>query len=90
MKITLRIWRQANATAKGELKTYHVDNVSEEMSFLEMLDLLNEQLTMANDDPVAFDHDCREGICGACGVVINGAPHGRYSSPVPTDRKSVV
>ena len=84
MKITLRIWRQANATAKGELKTYHVDNVSEEMSFLEMLDLLNEQLTMANDDPVAFDHDCREGICGACGVVINGAPHGRYSSPVPT------
>ena len=84
MKITLRIWRQANAKADGAFRTYHLDNVSEDMSFLEMLDLLNEELTMKNEDPVAFDHDCREGICGMCGVVINGAPHGRYSSPVPT------
>jgi len=84
VKITLRIWRQANTAAEGAFKTYHLDDVSEDMSFLEMLDLLNEQLTMENEDPVAFDHDCREGICGMCGVVINGAPHGRYSSPVPT------
>jgi succinate dehydrogenase / fumarate reductase iron-sulfur subunit len=66
------------------MHTYQLDNVSEDMSFLEMLDMLNEQLTALNEEPVAFDNDCREGICGMCGIVINGAPHGRYNSPVPT------
>ncbi len=84
MKIRLHIWRQENAQSGGRMVDYTVDGVSEDMSFLEMLDLLNEQLTAQNEEPVAFDHDCREGICGACGVVINGSPHGRYSSPVPT------
>ncbi len=84
MKITLRIWRQDNAKSEGRMETYHLDGVSEDMSFLEMLDLLNEQLTASDVEPVAFDHDCREGICGTCGVVINGSPHGRYMSAVPT------
>ena len=84
MKITLKVWRQANCHATGSMQTYQLDDVSEDMSFLEMLDMLNEQLTAANEEPVAFDNDCREGICGMCGIVINGAPHGRYSSPVPT------
>ncbi len=84
MKITLNIWRQANAKAKGALERYHLSDVSEDMSFLEALDMLNEQLTAENKEPVAFDHDCREGICGMCGVVINGSAHGRYSSAVPT------
>lgn len=76
MNITLRVWRQKNASDEGKMVTYGVENVSEHMSFLEMLDVLNEQLTQAGDDPIAFDHDCREGICGACGVVINGIAHG--------------
>ncbi|OYN89964.1 succinate dehydrogenase/fumarate reductase iron-sulfur subunit [Parenemella sanctibonifatiensis] len=76
MNITVRVWRQANAEAKGHMASYQVADVSEEMSFLEMLDMLNEQLTHAGEDPIAFDHDCREGICGACGVVINGIAHG--------------
>lgn len=84
MNITLRVWRQPNAQATGEMATYQVQGVSKDMSFLEMLDLLNEQLTVAGVEPVAFDHDCREGICGMCGVVINGSPHGRATSPVPT------
>jgi succinate dehydrogenase / fumarate reductase, iron-sulfur subunit len=84
VKITLNIWRQANAKAEGHLERYQLDGVSEDMSFLEALDMLNEQLTAENKEPVAFDSDCREGICGMCGVVINGSPHGRYSSPVPT------
>ena len=84
MIINLRVWRQANAGAKGRMVSYRVENVSEDMSFLEMLDLLNEDLTIKGEEPVAFDHDCREGICGMCGVVINGAAHGRSSSPVPT------
>ncbi len=84
MNITLRVWRQANAEAKGEMATYQVQDVSPDMSFLEMLDLLNEQLTLDGIEPVAFDHDCREGICGMCGVVINGSAHGRGVSPVPT------
>ena len=84
MKITLNIWRQANAKSEGRLERYQLDGVSEDMSFLEALDMLNEQLTNEDKEPVAFDHDCREGICGMCGVVINGAPHGRYSSSVPT------
>ena len=84
MNITLRVWRQQNAQAEGRMVTYQVQDVSEDMSFLEMLDLLNERLTVEGEEPIAFDHDCREGICGACGVVINGAAHGRAASPVPT------
>ena len=76
MKLTLRIWRQKNAESKGRLVTYPLDNVSPDMSFLEMMDLLNEQLIMKGDEPVAFDNDCREGICGACGLVISGIAHG--------------
>jgi len=76
MKITLKVWRQKNAKAKGRFVKYKLDNVSPEMSFLEMLDFLNEQLIKSGDDPVTFDHDCREGICGACGLYINGRPHG--------------
>ncbi len=84
MIINLRVWRQPNAQTPGKMVSYRVENVSEDMSFLEMLDLLNENLTVQGEEPVAFDHDCREGICGMCGVVINGAAHGRTSSPVPT------
>lgn len=76
MKITVNIWRQKNADAAGEMVPYELDDVSEHMSFLEMLDVLNERLTLEGEDPVAFDSDCREGICGTCGVVINGVPHG--------------
>ncbi len=75
MKLQLKIWRQKNQTAKGAFETYKV-NANEHMSFLEMLDVLNEQLIADKKDPVAFDHDCREGICGACSMVINGRPHG--------------
>ncbi len=76
MKITLRIWRQEGPSAKGELATYSLDDVSEDMSFLEMLDVLNEGLILDGQEPVAFDSDCREGICGSCGLVINGDAHG--------------
>lgn len=84
MNVTLRVWRQANSSSEGKMVTYQVQDVSPDMSFLEMLDLLNEDLTVKGEEPVAFDHDCREGICGMCGVVINGTAHGRGSSPVPT------
>jgi succinate dehydrogenase / fumarate reductase iron-sulfur subunit len=76
MKLTLHIWRQAGPTAPGRFETYRLENVSEHMSFLEMLDVLNEQLIAEGKEPVAFEHDCREGICGSCGMVINGRPHG--------------
>lgn len=76
MKLTLKIWRQKNADAKGEFQTYPMDNVSDEMSFLEMLDVLNEDLLKKGEDPVHFDHDCREGICGSCNLYINGRAHG--------------
>ena len=76
MKLTLKIWRQADADSAGAIHTYDVEDISEDMSFLEMLDVLNEKLTIDGEDPVAFDSDCREGICGTCGVVINGIPHG--------------
>jgi succinate dehydrogenase / fumarate reductase iron-sulfur subunit len=79
MNLTLKIWRQMNATSKGGFVTYTVRDISPGMSFLEMLDALNERLINDNQDPVAFDHDCREGICGSCGMYINGHPHG----PVP-------
>lgn len=84
MKITLKVWRQANQQSAGSMQTYALDDISEDMSFLEMLDVLNERLTAQHQEPVAFDNDCREGICGMCGVVIDGSPHGRYDSPVPT------
>ena len=76
MNLTLRIWRQNGPTVKGKMVTYKVSDISPDMSFLEMLDVLNEQLILQGDDPVAFDHDCREGICGMCGVMINGQAHG--------------
>ena len=76
MKLKLKIWRQENATAKGRMHTYSLDAVSPDMSFLEMMDMHNEQLMEQVIDPVAFDHDCREGICGACSMFINGEAHG--------------
>ena len=76
MRLKLRIWRQKNAQTEGKFVDYNLDGVSEDSSFLEMLDLLNEQLIDRNEEPVHFDHDCREGICGMCGVVINGIAHG--------------
>ena len=76
MKITVNVWRQKGASASGRLVKYQVDHVSPDMSFLEMLDILNQQLIAKNEEPVAFDHDCREGICGSCGVMINGLAHG--------------
>jgi len=76
MKLKLKIWRQKNAKAKGAFAFYDLDNVSPAMSFLEMLDALNKKLAEDNKEPVAFDHDCREGICGSCGMFINGYPHG--------------
>lgn len=75
MKLTLKIWRQGGKY-KGELVTYQLDNVNEHMSFLEMLDVLNEELVQKKEEPVVFEHDCREGICGTCSMVINGYPHG--------------
>ncbi|MCE5307195.1 MAG: succinate dehydrogenase/fumarate reductase iron-sulfur subunit [Acidobacteriales bacterium] len=76
MRIILHVWRQKNASSPGKLVRYEVPNVNREMSFLEMLDVLNEDLILKGEDPVAFDHDCREGICGMCGMVINGIAHG--------------
>jgi len=76
MKLTLRIWRQKDTTASGRFVTYPVDGVTPDMSFLEMLDVMNEQLIEHGEEPVAFEHDCREGICGSCGFLINGVPHG--------------
>ncbi|HZO51219.1 MAG TPA: succinate dehydrogenase/fumarate reductase iron-sulfur subunit [Bryobacteraceae bacterium] len=76
MKIILQVWRQKDRNARGKLVRYECPNVSEHMSFLEMLDVLNEDLTTKGEDPVAFEHDCREGICGSCGFMINGVAHG--------------
>ena len=76
MKITLRVWRQKDAKSEGRFVTYEAPDVNEEMSFLEMLDVVNERLLEKGEEPIAFDHDCREGICGTCGVVINGRAHG--------------
>jgi len=80
MNFKLKIWRQKDNKSKGRFVEYHLDNVPKEASFLEMLDILNEQLVMRGDDPVTFDHDCREGICGACGLYINGHPHGKFKN----------
>lgn len=76
MRLTLRIWRQEGPEAPGAMTAYEVTDISPDMSFLEMLDTLNEDLLLRGEEPVAFDHDCREGICGACGMVINGEAHG--------------
>ncbi|WP_324649701.1 succinate dehydrogenase/fumarate reductase iron-sulfur subunit [Georgenia sp. H159] len=76
MRITLKVWRQPNAATRGRMVDYQLDDVSEDMSFLEMLDVLNEQLIEKGEEPVAFDHDCREGICGSCGLMIDGVAHG--------------
>ncbi len=76
MDLTLHVWRQAGAATAGRFVRYELGDVSPDMSFLEVLDLLNQQLIGRREEPVAFDHDCREGICGACGMVINGRPHG--------------
>ena len=76
MKLKLHIWRQASPRAKGDFQSYDLDGVSPHMSFLDMLDLLNEQILHEGGEPVAFEHDCREGICGTCGMVINGIAHG--------------
>jgi len=76
MKFNLKIWRQKNAQATGKMVDYAIDNINADMSFLEMMDVLNEQLIRKGEEPVAFDHDCREGICGMCSMHINGRPHG--------------
>ena len=76
MKLTLKVWRQKNASAPGRFVTYNAPNVSPDMSFLELLDVVNEDLIHRGEDPIAFDHDCREGICGTCSIVVNGGPHG--------------
>ncbi|MGJ8761304.1 MAG: succinate dehydrogenase/fumarate reductase iron-sulfur subunit [Polaribacter sp.] len=76
MNLTLKIWRQKDAGSKGQMVDYKVNDISEHMSFLEMMDVLNEQLVNGGEEPVAFDHDCREGICGACSLYINGEAHG--------------
>ena len=76
INITLKVWRQNGPKEKGRFETYKLANVSTDSSFLEMLDMINEQLINENKEPVAFDHDCREGICGMCSLYINGRPHG--------------
>ena len=80
MNLTLKVWRQRNNQAAGSLETYQVKDISSEMSFLEMFDVLNEQLIVAGDDPIAFDHDCREGICGQCSMHIDGRAHGPWTN----------
>ena len=76
MNLTLHVWRQKNARTPGRFVTYEAHDISPDMSFLEMLDIVNERLIEGGEEPIAFDHDCREGICGTCGVVVNGRPHG--------------
>lgn len=80
MKLKLKVWRQKNLQAEGKMVDYNIDGVDEDMSFIEMLDVLNQQLIRNGDEPVAFDHDCREGICGSCSMFINGRPHGPQKS----------
>ncbi len=76
MRLTLHVWRQKSLDAKGRFETYRIDDADPDMSFLEMLDVVNEGLIEKGEDPIAFDHDCREGICGSCGLMINGVAHG--------------
>ena len=79
INLTLKIWRQSGAGSKGRMESYIANTISTDMSFLEMLDVVNEQLTLDGKEPIAFDYDCREGICGQCGCVVNGRPHGPES-----------
>lgn len=79
MNLTLKVWRQRNKQSAGSLESYQVKGISSEMSFLEMFDVLNEQLIVAGEDPIAFDHDCREGICGSCSMYIDGRAHGPWT-----------
>ncbi len=76
INLTLKVWRQQGSNVKGKLETYQAENISTDMSFLEMIDVVNEKLTLNGTEPIAFDHDCREGICGMCGAMINGRAHG--------------
>ena len=80
INLVLKVWRQKSPGGRGKLETYDAPNISTDMSFLEMLDVVNEQLTLTGQEPIAFDHDCREGICGSCGAVVNGRPHGPEKS----------
>jgi succinate dehydrogenase / fumarate reductase, iron-sulfur subunit len=80
ISLNLKIWKQKNAKSAGRFETYSVNDISTEMSFLEMLDVLNEKLITEGKDPIAFDHDCREGICGSCSMVIDGNPHGPWKA----------
>lgn len=80
MRLTLRVWRQKDAGSSGKMERYEAPNVNEHMSFLEMLDVVNEDLIQKGQDPIAFEHDCREGICGSCGFMINGVAHGGYKN----------
>ncbi len=79
MNLTLKVWRQKNTKTKGQFETFQVNNISSEMSFLEMFDVLNERLVVEGKEPIAFDHDCREGICGACSMYVNGRAHGPWA-----------
>ena len=80
MSLNLKVWRQKNSQTKGNFENYKVDGISSEMSFLEMFDVLNERLISEGNEPIAFDHDCREGICGMCSMYINGKPHGPWQA----------
>lgn len=80
MNLTLKVWRQKDSRTEGSLETYQINDISSEMSFLEMFDVLNEQLIVKGEDPIAFDHDCREGICGQCSMYINGRAHGPWTN----------
>jgi len=80
MNLTLKVWRQQNSNDSGRFETYQVSDISSEMSFLEMFDVLNERLIREGEDPIAFDHDCREGICGMCSMVVDGKPHGPWKA----------
>ena len=85
MNFTLKIWRQKNRQAEGRLVTYTLRDIPPEASFLEMLDVLNQDLVTKGEEPVAFDHDCREGICGSCGLMIKGRAHGPNQEPQPVN-----
>ena len=76
MNFHLKVWRQKDNKSKGKLVIYNAKGITSDMSFLEMLDVVNEEIQKGNENPIAFDHDCREGICGSCGLFINGRPHG--------------
>jgi len=80
MKVKIKVWRQKNASSPGEFKVYDTPELNPNMSFLEMMDVVNEELTVKGEDPIAFDHDCREGICGTCSLVIDGKPHGPHKA----------